>query len=75
MMYIMIFASAIKLRYTQPDTPRAYKIPGGNYGMWIVAGMGIARVAVRAHHGLHPAERRQALADPDLRRRRCSPRS
>jgi putative glutamate/gamma-aminobutyrate antiporter len=42
MMYIMIFASAIKLRYTQPETPRAYKIPGGNYGIWIVAGMGIA---------------------------------
>ena len=42
LMYIMIFASAIKLRYTQPNTPRAYKIPGGNYGMWIVAGMGIA---------------------------------
>ena len=41
MMYIMIFAAAIRLRYTQPDTPRAYKIPGGNYGMWIVAGMGL----------------------------------
>jgi putative glutamate/gamma-aminobutyrate antiporter len=41
MMYIMIFAAAIRLRYTQPDAPRAYKIPGGNYGMWIVAGMGL----------------------------------
>jgi putative glutamate/gamma-aminobutyrate antiporter len=42
LMYIMIFAAAIKLRYTQPDAPRAYRIPGGKYyGMWIVAGMGI----------------------------------
>jgi putative glutamate/gamma-aminobutyrate antiporter len=41
LMYIMIFAAAIKLRYTQPDTPRAYKVPGGNAGMWIVAGIGI----------------------------------
>jgi amino acid transporter len=41
LMYIMIFASAIKLRYTQPDTPRAYKIPGGNWGIWIVGGIGI----------------------------------
>jgi glutamate:GABA antiporter len=42
LMYIMIFASAIKLRYTQPETPRAYRIPGGKYyGMWIVAGVGI----------------------------------
>jgi amino acid transporter len=41
MMYILIFAAAIRLRYTQPDTPRAYKIPGGTAGIWIVAGVGI----------------------------------
>lgn len=41
MMYIMIFAAAIRLRYTQPDTPRAYKVPGGMIGIWIVAGVGI----------------------------------
>lgn len=41
MMYIMIFAAAIRLRYTQPDVPRAYKVPGGTLGMWIVAGVGI----------------------------------
>ncbi len=40
-MYIMMFAAAIKLRYKKPDVPRAYKIPGGNFGMWVVAGMGI----------------------------------
>lgn len=41
MMYAMILAAGIRLRYTQPDVPRAYKIPGGNYGIWIVAGLGI----------------------------------
>jgi glutamate:GABA antiporter len=41
MMYILIFAAAIRLRYTQPDAPRAYKIPGGKAGIWIVAGAGI----------------------------------
>jgi amino acid transporter len=41
MMYILIFAAAIRLRYTQPDTPRAYKIPGGKAGIWAVAGVGI----------------------------------
>jgi amino acid transporter len=41
MMYIMIFAAAIRLRYTQPDVPRAYKIPGGMAGIWAVAGIGI----------------------------------
>lgn len=40
-MYIIMFAAAIKLRYSHPKVPRAYKIPGGNWGMWIVAGLGI----------------------------------
>ena len=40
-MYIMIFASAIHLRYSQPDRPRPFKIPGGKAGIWIVAGVGL----------------------------------
>ena len=40
-MYVMMFAAAIKLQYKRPDVFRAYKIPGGKIGMWIVAGMGI----------------------------------
>jgi amino acid transporter len=42
MMYILMLAAAIRLRYTQPGTPRPYRIPGGKYaGMWIIAGLGI----------------------------------
>ena len=39
--YVFMFAAAIKLRYSQPETARAYKIPGGNAAMWLVAGVGI----------------------------------
>ena len=39
-MYLILYATAIKLRYSRPDVERAYKIPGGNAGMWIVAGVG-----------------------------------
>lgn len=39
--YIFMFASAIKLRYSHPTLARAYKIPGGNLTMWLVAGVGI----------------------------------
>ncbi len=39
--YILMFAAAIKLRYKDAQTPRAYRIPGGNFGMWLVAGCGI----------------------------------
>ena len=41
LMYILVFAAALRLRYTQPDTPRPYKIPGGKIGIWVVAGMGL----------------------------------
>ena len=39
-MYILLFVSAIRLRYSHPKIHRAYKLPGGNVGMWLVAGMG-----------------------------------
>ena len=40
-MYIIMFASAIVLRYKQPNTPRAFRIRPGNIGIWVVAGVGI----------------------------------
>jgi glutamate:GABA antiporter len=39
--YIILFCAAIRLRYTKPDQHRSYKIPGGNYGIWIVGGVAI----------------------------------
>ena len=39
-MYMLMFASAIYLRYSQPNRPRPYRVPGGDVGMWIVAGVG-----------------------------------
>ncbi|MFC3907746.1 APC family permease [Legionella dresdenensis] len=41
LVYVFMFAAAIKLRYSQPDQPRAYRIPGGNFMMWLVAGTGL----------------------------------
>ena len=41
LMYIMMFISGIKLRYSKPDVNREYRISGGNYGMWLIAGVGI----------------------------------
>ncbi len=40
-MYLLMFAAAIKLRYSKPNVFRAYKIPGGKIGIWIVSGVGI----------------------------------
>jgi amino acid transporter len=43
--YFLIFASVIKLRYTQPDTHREFKLPGGKIGVWIIAGAGMCAVS------------------------------
>ncbi len=40
-MYVLIFAAAITLRYTQPDVKRTYQIAGGKWGIWLVAGIGL----------------------------------
>ncbi len=33
--YLFIFPALIKLRYTRPDVPRPYRVPGGMVGAWI----------------------------------------
>jgi len=43
-MYMLLFAAAIRLRYSQPDLPRQFQIPGGITGMWAIAGIGLLAV-------------------------------
>lgn len=38
--YMFVFAAVIRLRISQPNTHRAFKIPGGLAGVWIVGGVG-----------------------------------
>lgn len=40
-MYILMFITAIVLRYTHPHVPRLYEIPHKHKGMWAVASVGI----------------------------------
>ena len=53
-MYIMLYASAIKLRYIKPDVERTYRVPGGNAGMWIIAGIGLLAVLFAFFIGFFP---------------------
>ncbi len=39
-MYAVLFLSAIKLRFCEKSAARPFKIPGGNWGMLIVGGLG-----------------------------------
>jgi putative glutamate/gamma-aminobutyrate antiporter len=55
-MYVLLFSAGIKLRYTQPNVPRTYKIPGGKVGMWIVAGIGIVSSILTLIIGFFPPD-------------------
>jgi glutamate:GABA antiporter len=44
-MYMMMYAAAVRLRISHPETPRSYKVPGGMFGMLVVSGIGFAGVA------------------------------
>ncbi len=55
MMYLILFVTAIRLRYTEPDTPRPYRVPGGRvWGLWLVAGTGFITTLACLLIGLLP---------------------
>lgn len=39
LVYLMLFAAAIRLRYSKKDVVRPFKLPGGNLAMWLMAGI------------------------------------
>ena len=41
-MYLLMFLSAIVLRYKRPNIHRPYRIPWGNFGMWLVVMLGLS---------------------------------
>ncbi len=41
LMYLIMYAAAIRLRYSQPDRLRPFSIPGGKPGMWLVGVVGL----------------------------------
>ncbi|MDD4952835.1 MAG: amino acid permease [Desulfovibrionaceae bacterium] len=53
-MYILMYAAAIKLRITRPDLPRTYKVPGGSAGLCAVAGVGLVGVCFSLLVGFFP---------------------
>lgn len=53
-MYAILYAAALRLRYSQPNVERTYKVPGGDLGMWIVAGAGFLAVIFAMIVGFFP---------------------
>jgi len=62
-MYLLLFAAAIRLRYSEPHAPRPYRVPGGRtWGLWLVAGTGFLTTAVCLAIGLLPPDKTIAAA-------------
>jgi glutamate:GABA antiporter len=57
LMYVLMYATVVQLRRTQPHTPRAFRVPGGAVGLLVATGIGaLACLAVVVITLLPPAQ-------------------
>jgi amino acid transporter len=54
-MYLLMYASVIHLRRTQPDVTRPFRIPGGTVGLYGIVGVGVAGAVFTFILGFVPA--------------------
>ena len=55
-MYLFMFTAFLKLRNTQPNVKRPFKLPGGKVGAYLVGGVAIATLIFGFIFGLYPSE-------------------
>ncbi len=53
-MYVLMFSALIRLRYSQPEVDRSYRLPGGKPGAWLICGAGIFGCAFAFVAGFFP---------------------
>jgi len=53
-MYVLMYAAAIRLRFLYPDIERPYAVPGGIIGMLLITGIGILAVVFAFIVGFAP---------------------
>ncbi|HEV7736889.1 MAG TPA: amino acid permease, partial [Chlamydiales bacterium] len=54
LVYIALFAAGLKLYYKKPHAPRAFRVPGKKFGIWLVCMMGILSSFVVILFGFSP---------------------
>jgi len=52
--YVLLFAAAIHLRKKTPKNPNAFRIPGGDLGIWIVGIVGLLTCLTAVVFGFIP---------------------
>jgi amino acid transporter len=53
-MYVLLYLAALVLRYKQPKVKRPYKVPFGNFGMWVISLIGMAAIIFAIIVGFYP---------------------
>ncbi|MBI3211419.1 MAG: amino acid permease [Simkania negevensis] len=53
-MYILLFLAALILRYKRPNVIRAYRVPGGKFGLWAISLIGIFGAIFSIIIGFYP---------------------
>lgn len=56
LMYVMMFLAAWKVKKHHPDLPRAFVVPGGHYGFYLMCFLGLLGCAVTLVVGFIPPE-------------------
>lgn len=64
-MYGLMFLAAIVLRHRKPDVERPYRIPGGVFGLYGVAGLGMATAIIGISLMFVPPESDALAVKPD----------
>jgi amino acid transporter len=55
-MYAFVFAAFLRLRVTQPDHERPYRVPGGTAGAWCIGGIGFLACVASLALGFIPPD-------------------
>jgi putative glutamate/gamma-aminobutyrate antiporter len=66
-MYLMMYAAALRLRQTQPNHPRSFRVPGAKVGLWAVCGIGTLGALIAIVVGFFPpAQLASSHLDPQI---------
>jgi amino acid transporter len=63
-LYLIMFASVIKLRYSRPDANRPYQIPGKKVGLWAITGIGMLVCLLGILVSFQPTEEASGMSTP-----------
>ena len=53
-MYVLLFVTALRLKYAYPDQVRPFAVPGGKFGLWLITLLGLIGCGITIFVGFFP---------------------